>query len=147
MWETISNMQFGEVVGSLSAVCIILSTIIQVSPIKLNPWSWIAKKVGRAINGEILEKVEKLETEVQHIEHSADERDAKAARVRILRFGDELLHNVQHSKEHFDEILSCVTDYTQYCKEHPEFLNHMTDRTVKLILSTYDKCMEEHKFL
>lgn len=35
-------------------------------------------------------------------------KDAQAARRRILRFNDELLRNIDHSKEYFDDILEDV---------------------------------------
>ena len=40
-------------------------TVIQIAPIKINPWSALAKAIGRAINGEVIAKVDRLETEVQ----------------------------------------------------------------------------------
>lgn len=107
----------------------------------------VAKK--RAINGEVLEKVNQLEADVLKLRDEEDERNAKAARIRILHFGDELLHSPdqRHSKEHFDEILQSITEYNQYCKDHPNFKNHMTEATTKHILKTYDKCLEENAFL
>lgn len=140
-------MKVGELIGYVAAALVALSTIIQISPIKINPWSWIAKKIGRAINGEVIEKVNKIETEFTVMRESFDEREARDARTKILRFGDEILHDVKHSKDHFDEILLCITDYAQYCDAHPSFKNHMTESTTKHILNTYEKCMQEHSFL
>ena len=122
-------------------------TLLQISPIRVDPWSWIARKIGRAVNGEVIDRMEMLEKTVKSIRDVADEREAKATRVRILRFGDEILHGIHHSKEHFDQILQDVTEYEQYCKEHPEFVNHMTVLTTKHIMETYASCFEQHKFL
>ena len=44
------------VVGVLGAL-----TVLQVAPIKINPWTWIARAIGRAINAEVIAKVDKLE--------------------------------------------------------------------------------------
>ena len=121
-------------------------TLLQVAPIKIDPWSWLARKVGRAINGELIEKVDKLEKTVEGIRSISDEREAKATRIRILRFGDEILHGVHHSKEHFDQILLDITEYQQYCREHPEFLNNMTELTSRHIMETYSACFYERKF-
>ena len=35
-------------------------TLIQIAPIKVNPWSSIAKAVGRAINSDVLEELKGL---------------------------------------------------------------------------------------
>lgn len=149
MLETIASIRLDQLIGYCAVVIAILSTFLEVSKIKINPWSWLAKTIGRAINSEVLEKVDQLERDVTRLRNEEDERNAKAARIRILHFGDELLHSPEqrHSKEHFDEILQSITEYNQYCHEHPNFKNHMTEATTKHVLRVYEKCMEEHTFL
>ena len=39
-------------------------TVIQIAPIKINPWSALAKAIGRAINGEVIAKVDQLERDL-----------------------------------------------------------------------------------
>jgi len=45
-----------------------LLTLIQIIPIKCNPWSWIAKKLGAAFNAEQTEKIDNLTKKVDEIE-------------------------------------------------------------------------------
>lgn len=74
-------------------------------------------------------------------------KDAQAARRRILRFNDELLRNVDHSKEYFDDILEDVRLYDVYCGEHKDFTNGKTVMATKNIKRCYENCMEKHTFL
>ncbi len=122
-------------------------TVLQVAPIKINPWTWIARAIGRAINAEVIDKVGKLEAEVQTIKKNTEEHEAKSARVRILRFGDEILHGVKHSQEHFNQVLLDVTEYEEYCSKHPDFRNNVTGITTKRIMETYERCLKENNFL
>jgi len=122
-------------------------TLVQIAPIKLNPWSWIARAIGRAINAEVIDKVDKLETKVENIKKNTEEHEAKSARVRILRFGDEILHDVKHSQEHFNQVLLDITEYEEYCRQHPEFRNNVTGITTKRIMATYEKCLKDNSFL
>ena len=122
-------------------------TLIQITPIKLNPWSWLGRIIGRAINGEVLEKVNTLADEVKSLKEEDSEQWASLSRSHILRFGDELLHGVPHSKEHFDQILLDISNYEKYCDEHPKYKNNIANATIKQIKSTYQKCLEENKFL
>lgn len=147
MIEAVADMTVGELAGWGTLILAGLSTVIEISPIKLNPWKWLARKIGRAINGEVLEKVDNLEQEIKNMKDTEDERDAKAARARVLRFGDELAHDVHHSKEHFDDVLQDITDYEKYCREHPKFENDRMHLTAEYIKSTYRKCLETHNFL
>lgn len=142
-----AEMTVTELCGWIIGGIVALSAVVQISPIKLNPWSWIAKKIGRAINSEVIEKVDKLEDNLKEMQDALDEHNAKIARSKILEFGDELYHDVKHTKESFDDILAMITEYEQYCENHPKFKNKRTERTEKYIIQTYDKCAEEHTFL
>ena len=147
MIETIGELTAGQLAGGIALLAAGLSTIIEISPIKVNPWSWIARKIGRAINGEVLEKVKDLETDLGKLKDAVDERAAKDARTRILRFGDECLHGDKHSKEHFDQILRDITDYEDYCDEHKDFKNNTAVLTIGSIKSIYKQRLRDHDFL
>lgn len=144
---TFSELSVADLVGWIAAGIAALSIFIEISPIKINPWSWIAKKIGRAINAEVIEEVNDLKTGMENMKSTFDEYAAKDARSKILRFGDELLHEIRHSKDAFDDILIVITEYEAYCDAHPEFKNRITERTTKDIIETYDKCRTEHTFL
>lgn len=150
----IANMTIGELLGWGTVGIAALSTFIQIAPIKINPWSALAGKIGRAINGEVIKEVASLKQDIQAVKEdiqgvkdSDAERDAKSARARILQFGDEIIHDTKHTKEHFDDVLQDMDDYERYCKSHPEFKNNRTHATTQHILDIYHKCMEEHSFL
>ena len=133
--------------GKSALILVIVFSDVQVSPIKIHPWSWLARKIGRAINGEVLDKVDQLEKRVDKLKGAMDERAAKDARTRILRFGDECLHGDRHSKEHFDQILRDITEYETYCDEHPLFKNNMAVLTIDSIKSNYQGRLRDHDFL
>lgn len=75
------------------------------------------------------------------------EKDAESARRRILRFNDELLRKVDHSKEYFDDILEDIKVYENYCDSHPSFENGKTGMADKNIRRCYEQCMEKNSFL
>ncbi len=123
------------------------TTLIQVSPIEVNPWSDLARWIGRAINKEILENVGSMqETLDKHITKD-DERYAKQCRLRILRFNDEVLQNRRHTKEHFDEILDDITEYERYCKEHPDYKNNKAAMAIHNVNRVYAECLAKNSFL
>lgn len=126
---------------------LVLMTLLQIAPIKINPWSWLGLAIGRVINGEVLEKVDKLAKDVESNKNDDDEQWASLSRSHILRFGDELLHGISHSKEHFDQILLDISKYEHYCDSHPEYLNNIANATIKQIKKTYQKCLDENNFL
>lgn len=143
----LEELTMGELLGLGSAAVVALSGVVEFSKIKINPWTWLARHIGRAINGEVLDKMDTLNERVDKIEARQDERDAKTARTHILRFGDEVRIGVRHSKESFDEVLADITAYETYCNAHPEFPNNRTRSAEKFISETYDECLRENKFL
>lgn len=147
MIQALSELATLQNVGGTALLLGALATLIQISPIKINPWTWAARKIGRAINGEVLEKVKDLESQMNNLKDTVEERAAKDARTRILRFGDECLHGDRHSKEHFDEILRDITDYETYCDEHRNFKNNMAVLTIASIKSNYQERLRLHDFL
>ncbi len=122
-------------------------TLIQVAPIKINPWSWCGKILRKVIIGDIDAKLDDISQKVGKLEDTMNERDAILARTHILRFNDELYNGIKHSKEYFDQQLEDCDRYEQYCDSHPDFKNSRTVMATQNIKETYDKLMREHKFL
>ena len=153
-------MSLEEILLGGGGVLLAAMTMIQVAPIKVNPWSAvakaigraingevIAKAIGRAINGEVIAKVDQLERDLEAMKAAQEERDAISCRSRILHFGDETIHGVRHTKEHFDQILRDITSYEQYCDDHPHFENNTTVLTSRRIKDIYEECMATADFL
>lgn len=141
------NFTIGQIVGWIIGGLIAISGLIQISPIKLNPWSWIFKKIGRAVNEELINKVDKLEKDVTKLREANEEQTAKDNRGHILRFGDELRLGIKHSKESFDNVLNTITDYDTYCREHPDFKNKIAEINERYISEVYEECLHNNTFL
>ena len=140
--ETIKQIALGG-----GGVLLILMTLIQITPIKINPWSWIARMIGRAINGEVLTKVDNLGKELADHKEKSEERHATLCRTHILSFGDEVLHGIPHSKEGYDNILIDIDSYEEYCDKHPGYKNNIAVETIKHIKTMYQKHLIDDSFL
>ena len=44
--------------GGVVGFILVLLALVEISPIKINPWTAIGKAIGRAINGDVIEKLE-----------------------------------------------------------------------------------------
>ena len=74
-----------------------------------------------------------------------DENQAVLARSHILRFDDELLNDVNHSKEYFSQTLQDIDVYEAFCMNHPNFKNSFATAAINHIRKTYDELLEKHK--
>jgi arginine decarboxylase-like protein len=95
----------------------------------------------------IVEQLGKLEQRLDKIEADNEEREAKHARIRLLRFGDECSHEVRHSREHFEQVIEDVDAYETYCREHPEFKNNKAVLTIQIIKDTYQRRLVNNDFI
>lgn len=132
--------------GVLGAIALIMS-VVQISPLKAEPWSYVLKKIGKIMNEETDKKVDALASDLKDLQVSCDERAMNDCRTRILRFNDEIIHGTLHTKEHFDQILIDISDYESYCDRHKDFKNNIANFAIKHIEDTYDKCTNEGTFL
>ena len=140
-------------VGGGVGVVAVLS-LLEIAPVKINPWRAVARAIGRAINGEVLESVEDVKRAQQdtrkaldeHIQ-SDDERNADTLRMRILHFNNELLRGDRHTREDFIEILAVIDAYEQYCKNHPNYRNNRASHAIANIGRVYDGRLKLRDFL
>jgi hypothetical protein len=95
----------------------------------------------------ILAKLDKIEKRMDQMEADDAEREAKHARICILRFGDECSHEVRHSREHFEQVIEDVDAYETYCRDHPDFKNNKAVLTIKLIKDTYQRRLLNNDFI
>lgn len=133
---------------------VLLLSCVEVSKIKLNPWSWLFGKIGALCNRSITENLNNLTAEVSQLRKDLNEEKAEAgksraieARSKILWFGDELRNGVRHSQDNFRNIFAACELYEQYCATHPTFENGITSPTIKFIRHKYDECLEYNDFL
>ena len=73
-----------------------------------------------------------------------NENQAVLARTHILRFDDELLNDVKHSKEYFSQTLQDIDVYEAFCMDHPNFKNSYATAAINHIRSTYDELLKKH---
>ena len=131
----------------LIGLVIILLGLIKIPKIDLNLWTLLARVLGRAMNGELTEKVNKISSELEaHIQRTEVER-INQIRQRIIRFSDEVMYDTGHSQEHYNDILEDINKYEQYCKTHPDFVNNKAAMAIATIKEAYQYCIDNHDFL
>ena len=159
--DFLSSIRAGHIIEDCGILTLILFTLLQISPIKINPWSWIGKlcgkllkKLGRAINGEVIAELGEVKTKLSALEQRDKAQDAERAedkaldaRRRILQFADEIRRKDRHSEEHFNNVFEDIHFYQNYCKTHENFENDRAKISIKIIESTYEKCSSDNDFL
>ena len=140
-------MSIQELLTGGGGLLVLALTVIQLAPIKVNPWSAIAKAIGRAINAEVLAELEQTRIRLDDHIRTDDERAADMHRARILRFNQELIRQIPHTREEFIEVLTEIDRYQRFCREHPEYPNSRAVHAIANIGRVYDERLQKHDFL
>jgi len=98
-------------------------------------------------DNEILRSIRRLEDKIDNVAQTGDKRNAVEMRVRILHFRDEMLEGRNHTHDSFQQVLSDIDEYEEYCLGHPDFRNNQTVATIEHIKRSYAERLEKHDFL
>lgn len=124
-----------------------LLTLVQIAPVQIKPWSWLLKRLGRAINAEVLEQVESMRQRLDgHIEKD-EAAKADGKRAFILTFNRQLMNGEKHTREEFWEALAAIDWYKSYCKTHKDYPNERAVHAIQNIGRVYDERQKKNDFL
>ena len=105
--EVVNRMTAGEVAGWVVVVLIILFSLIQISPLRINPWDSILGWLGRKINGETEKQLKELKKQVQDMWVASH-------RQTVLTFAREARAGVEHSSDEWTNVLNIIAEYEQF---------------------------------
>lgn len=134
--------------GASAVVFLLLffMTIIQIAPIKLNPWDKILRWFGNHMNADIVKRVDVIEEKLdEHIKDSSEERIRKV-RADILDFGNACMNGRPHTKEEFEFVISECDQYEKHI-EKLQIKNGVATATIREIRRLYEKHLQNNTFL
>lgn len=125
---------------------VVLFTILQIAPIKLNPWDTILGWLGDRLNSNLLKRIASVEKKLdQHIEESK-KKELADTRSDILKFANECMRGVKHTREQFDFIIARCDEYELHIEKN-NIRNGVIASAIKEIRRIYDQCIQENDFL
>jgi hypothetical protein len=108
-------------------------------------WGLIQFLINR--KDSIGEKIDKLTEMVKEVSDRVDSSSATNARTRVLRFDDELINGVHHSREYFQQTLEEIDTYEAYCAKHPDFKNNACVLAIEHIRRVYSHLQDSNGFV
>ena len=112
-------------VGNVAAGIAILLSLIQISPLKLNPWDKLLGWFGRKLNGTTIKKLEELQKQVRDMWINTH-------RQSILTFARECRADIEHSSDEWTNVLNLAEEYEKYVTENKITNGIITQDTVYL---------------
>lgn len=107
-------------------------------------WAFIQWLINR--NDGTRKELQGIREQIAMLSEKVDNNAAVLARTHILRFDDEVLNGVVHSKEYYIQQLEDIDFYEDYCLKHPAFRNSHAVIAAEHIRDTYKKLLDQRAF-
>lgn len=128
--------------GVIILVVTILSVIIEITPIKINPISCI----GKVVNKDILNEIKKVNVKVDGVESKLDNHIVMSYRDDILQFQDKLLNypNRTYTMEVWNHIISSCDAYDKYVTDN-DISNGQVTEAIIFIKGCHQKALNDRR--
>lgn len=120
-------------------------TIFEIAPIKINPWTWLLKRIGNAMNGDLSQEIENLKEDITTIKKDQQEDNADNMRCRILDFASSCRRHEHHDAEEWNMIISLLKKYETYVKDR-EIDNGVIEENALYLRELYHKRLINNDF-
>lgn len=114
-------------------------TIIQIAPIKIDPWKWLVRLIKNAIVGD-------LEKEIKDLSKDVLDEKVNTKRWNVLDFANSCRQGRRHTKEEWEHCISELTWYDDYCERH-EIPNGVMIECGKYLRNQYHEHLIKNDFL
>lgn len=142
-----NTQQIWEWIGkNLWTIILFGSLFIQISPIKINPWSAIIKWIGKLIMNEACGKMDDLIQIVNNIDKEVKENEKDRIRWEILDFANSCHNHRKHTRDEFKHIIELNDKYAKLLEKTKD-RNGVFKVEYEYIQRLYNKLNEKDAFL
>ena len=97
---------FKEIIEKYSVILSILALIgIEISPIKINPFTWLGRIIGKIIG------IEELNKKIDKIDEKVDGNESDRIRYEILQFSGSLRNGLKRTENDYIHIEELYKKY------------------------------------
>ena len=140
-------------VHNIIQVALIISIFIQVTPIKINPWSKLFKWIGGLITAEsdkkinqLIETTDEMQKNIKTLQQNMDENEKDRIRWEILDFANSCRNNQRHTKDEFQHIITLNDKYEKLLALTGD-TNGVFEAEYRYIQKIYTERQEKNDFL
>lgn len=137
IWAWIGNHLF--------TVVLFLSIFIQITPIKINPWSTIFKWAGKIFTDEACGKLTDLEKKLDGVDKEIKENEKDRIRWEIFNFANSCRAGDKRSRDEFKHIIDLNSKYRRLL-EATNDTNGVFELEYEYIKQQYEERSQKNDF-
>lgn len=131
------KLTVGGLAGWAVMLILILMSLIQIAPVKLNPWDRIFSWLGKKMNGHVQDHLKELKKQVSDLWINSH-------RQSILTFARECRAKIEHDSEEWTNILNLCEEHEKYTEKN-DVTNGVVRENTKYIRDLYQEQSREHR--
>lgn len=135
-----------DIITNPGVIVIGAITIIDISPIKIDPWKWLFKKIGNLLFGEIRKEITEIRDDLSEMKHEIELDKAIEKRWHILDFVNSCRNKRKHSREEWNHVISELAEYEDYC-ERKDITNGVIEEDAKYLRELFQELNRTNDFL
>lgn len=129
--------------GMFIVLAVFLS-LVQIAPIKINPWDTILGWLGTKINAGVKKQLDAVSQQSNVQKEEFREFWIDYQREAILRFSRECSQDMSHSREEWNHILDIIKRYETFCRKH-EIANGVIEENSSYLRDLHKQLLQEHR--
>lgn len=153
-------MSIGAIIGWIAGALAVLGTFIEVSKIKINPWSSLFRWIGKKMNAEVVDEIKELKKDIEELQKNDEELKKEQEEMRrqnaidaadtikaeVFNFYNECKRDLKHSEAEFNHIVQQNKKYLAIIEVTKE-PNGVYEAEYDYIMEIFKKAMAENDFL
>lgn len=146
-------MTIGAILGWIVVALGGLGTFVEVSKIKINPWSSLFKWIGKKMNEEVMEEIKSLKKSDEEICKKQAEIERQQAidtadtiKAEVFSFYNECKRGLKHSEAEFNHIAQQNKKYMAIIEVTKE-PNGVYEAEYEYIMEIFKEAMTKNDFL
>jgi len=139
---TLANIIENITAGGIVSVLVIVTLLIQIAPIKLDPWSWI----GDQLNKHMSQRVDNIEKNMTIIDNKLNAHIVESYRTNILDFADKVMSGQVYTKDKWSQMIKVCDLYEKYVKDN-NLLNGDATEAIEYIREKYHELRKNNAFV
>ena len=143
-YEILTSMNAGDLGRWAVLILVVVMSLIEIAPVKLNPWKATLGWLGKRLNGAVEEKLREMETKIDDLEKHTLELWINQTRSSILIFARECRANVTHDSEEWANVLNNAAKYEAFIRKH-NYPNGVVQSNIDYIRNLYQDLSRERK--
>lgn len=112
--EIALQLEADRIAGCVVLFFFLLLSLVQISPLRINPWDAIFRWLGKKLNGTTEQKLEDLECRLQSQEKQIQDMWINSHRNAILNFARETRAGIEHDSEEWANCLNQCAAYENH---------------------------------